>query len=167
MQRLMILRHAKAVPWGSVPDDFSRPLNDDGIAHAEAVSQWMLDNIDLPEMILCSPAQRTRETLQPLLEKNADLEERTRFLPQIYGASTGTLINILDHAFAECDSVLVVGHNPGLGQIVFESIRESQLQKIKRLATGTLVVIDVEPDWAEGMGRGIIEHKIRGKKLLA
>lgn len=163
----MILRHAKAVPWGSMPDDFSRPLNDIGIAHAEAVAQWILDNLELPEMILCSPSQRTRETLQPLIERADQLEQGTRFLPQVYGASVGTLINVLDHAFAESDSVLVVGHNPGLEYIVFESIRQSESRKIKRLATGTLVVIEFEPDWAEAMGRGIITHKVRGKKLLA
>lgn len=163
----MILRHARAVPWGSVPDDFSRPLNDDGILHAAAVAKWVQDNIELPEMILCSPSQRTRETLQPLVEKTSELEEKTRFLPQVYGASFGTLVNILDHAFAESDSVLMVGHNPGLEYVMFESIRESELQKIKRLATGTLVVIEFEPDWAEAMGRGIITHKVRGKQLLA
>lgn len=167
MQRLMILRHAKAIPWGSIPDDFSRPLNDIGNAHAAAVAQWIHENIELPGMILCSPAQRTRETLQPLIERADQLEQRTRFLPQIYGASVGTLINILDHAFAESDSVLVVGHNPGLEYIVFESIRQSEIQKINRLATGTLVVIDFEADWAEAMGRGVIVHKVRGKKLLA
>ena len=167
MQRLMIFRHAKAVPWGSMPDDFSRPLNDDGNQHAAAVANWIADNIEFPEMILCSPSQRTRETLKPLIQLAGDLEEKTRYLPQIYGASVGTLINVLDHAFAESDSVMVVGHNPGLEYMVFESIRESEYQKIKRLATGTLVVIDLDPDWAESMGHGTITHKVRGKKILA
>lgn len=163
----MILRHAKAVPWGSRPDDFSRPLNDDGNQHAAAVAAWIQKNIEWPEMILCSPSQRTRETLQPILELADELEGRTRFLPQVYGAAVSTLINILDHAFAESESVLIVGHNPGLEYMVFESIRESEYSKIKRLATGTLVVIDLEPDWAEAMGHGTIIHKVRGKKLIA
>lgn len=162
----MIFRHAKAVPWGSTPDDFSRSLQEIGIAHAQAVSDWVQDHIELPEMILCSPSQRTRETLQPLIESSDELESRTRFLPQIYGASVYTLVNVLDHAFAECDRVMVVGHNPGLEQILFESISMSEGNKIKRLATGTLVVIELDPDWAEGQGRGRIAHQIRGKKLL-
>ena len=166
MQRLMILRHAKAVPWGSMPDDFSRPLNDDGNLHAGAVASWIHENMELPAMILCSPSQRTRETLQPLIELADELEARTRFLPQIYGAALSTLTNILDHAFAESDSVLVVGHNPGLEYLVFESSRESEYHKIRRLATGTLVVIELEPGWAEGRGMGTIVHKVRGKKLL-
>lgn len=166
MQTLMILRHAKAVPWGSMPDDFSRPLNEAGKGHARAVAQWMCEELDLPEAILCSPAQRTRETLAPLIASARELESRARFLPQLYGASLETLANVLDHAFAEHDSALVVGHNPGLEQLVFEAIAESQHGRIKRLATGTLVVVSLDPDWSQARGRGAIQHKVRGKKLI-
>ena len=163
----MIFRHAKAVPWGSTPDDFSRALSDIGNAHAQAVANWIRNEINAPEMILCSPSQRTRETIAPLIESSSEFEQGTRFLPQLYGASIYTLINILDHAFAECDSVMVVGHNPGLEQIVFEAIAMSEADKINRLATGTLVVIDFEQDWATAQGQGKIAHKVRGKKLPA
>jgi phosphohistidine phosphatase len=167
VQTLMILRHAKAVPWGSTPDDFSRPLNDLGIAHAGAVADWMEESLHAPEMILCSPSQRTRETLAPIVESTRELEKVTRFLPQLYGATLATLVNVLDHAFAEADSVLVVGHNPALEHLVFESIARSEQSGFNRLATGTLVVVGLDPDWAEAQGRGTIEHKVRGKKLLA
>lgn len=166
-QTLMILRHAKAVPWGSTPDDFSRPLNQDGTAHAEALAKWMNEQDNLPGMILCSPSQRTRETLAPVVEAARSLEGRTRFLPQLYGASDHTLVHLLDHAFAENDSVMVVGHNPGLEQLLFEAISGTERGKIKRLATGTLVMIRLDPDWAEAQGRGKIQQKVRGKKLLA
>lgn len=166
MQTLMIVRHAKAVPYGSIPDDFSRPLNDDGIAHARALADWIRDKLSPPEMVLCSPSQRTRETLAPLAESIGEVEQRTRFLPQLYGASLRTLVNVLDHAFAECDSAMVVGHNPGLEQLMFETLSTREGREVKRLATGTLVVIELEPDWAEAQGQGTVAHKIRGKKLL-
>ena len=167
MQTLMILRHAKAVPWGSTPDDFSRELNDDGLAHAAAVADWLHENIELPQLVLCSPAQRTRETLAPIIARSRALEQRTHFLPQLYGASVRTLVNVLDHAFAEADSVIVVGHNPGLEGLLFDSISATQRAGIQRLATGTLAVIGLDPDWAEAQGRGKILHKVRGKALLA
>ena len=167
MQTLMILRHAKAVPWDSMPDDFSRPLNSIGQAHAAAVADWIAKTLEPPQMVICSPSQRTRETLAPIIEVARELEQNTRFLPQIYGASFGTLVNVLDHAFAEANSVMVVGHNPGLEHLVFETISSSQREQINRLATGTLVVIEFDPDWAEGQGRGRIAHRVRGKKLLA
>lgn len=167
MQTLMILRHAKAVPWDSMPDDFSRPLNSIGQAHAAAVADWIAENLEPPRMVICSPSQRTRETLAPIIEVARELEQNTRFLPQIYGASFGTLVNVLDHAFAEANSVMVVGHNPGLEHLLFETIASSQREQINRLATGTLVVIEFDPDWAEAQGRGRIAHRVRGKKLLA
>jgi len=166
MQTLMILRHAKAVPYGSMPDDFSRPLNVDGTAHAREVADWIQENLASPEMVLCSPSQRTRETLAPLVETIAELEQRTRFLPQLYGASIRTLINVLDHAFAECDSTLVVGHNPGLEELMFETTSPKESKDVKRLATGTLVVVELDPDWAEAQGRGKIAHMVRGKQLV-
>lgn len=166
MQTLMILRHAKAVPYGSMPDDFSRPLNVDGTAHAREVADWIQENLASPEMVLCSPSQRTRETLAPLVETIAELEQRTRFLPQLYGASIRTLINVLDHAFAECDSALVVGHNPGLEELMFETTSPKESKDVKRLATGTLVVVELDPDWAEAQGRGKIAHMVRGKHLV-
>lgn len=166
MQKLMILRHAKAVPWGSTPDDFSRPLSDLGQAHAQAVAHWVIREDCLPDLALCSPSQRTRETIAPLVDAAGEMESRTRFLPQLYGASFDVLVNLLDHAFAEADSVMVVGHNPGLEHLLFEVISSSQRGKIRRLATGTLVSIEFEPDWAEAQGRGTIAHKVRGKKLI-
>ncbi len=166
MQQLMIFRHAKAVPWGSTPDDFSRPLQEIGNRHARAVADWIRDNTALPQMILCSPSQRTRETLQPLIEGSGELEAATRFLPQIYAASVYTLVNVLDHAFAESDRVMVVGHNPGLEQIIFETLSMSEARKINRLPTGTLVIIDLDPGWAEAQGSGTIAYRVRGKKLV-
>lgn len=167
MQTLMIFRHAKAVPWDSMPDDFSRPLNEVGVAHAAAVAQWIAENEKHPEMVLCSPSQRTRETLAPIIETSREMESNARFLPQLYGASVRTLVNVLDHAFAECNSVMIVGHNPGLEQLVFDCTSAAHRKGIKRLATGTLVVIGFDPDWAEAQGRGRVEHRVRGKKLLA
>lgn len=165
MQQLMILRHAKAVPWRSGVEDFPRALSDVGEAHAAKVARWVVDNLDLPEQILCSPAQRTRETLAPLLSLCPELEARVHFVPQIYGASTRTLITLLDGAFASADRLLIVGHNPGFETLAFDVLAPSQRSRIERLPTGTLLVIDFESAWPGDAGRGRLRHAIRGKKL--
>ena len=165
MQRLMILRHAKAVPWYPGVDDFHRPLSDIGTEHAQKVTNWMYDHLEAPDSILCSPSERTRETLSPLLSQNPGLESVTRFEPGIYGASTSTLHSLLDFGFTEGDRILIVGHNPGFEMLVFDVIAQSEYDKIRRLATGTLVVVDFESGWETGSGEGILHHKIRGKKL--
>ena len=165
MQTLMILRHAKAVPWYPGVDDFGRPLSDVGTRHAQKVADWMCKKLESPQSILCSPSQRTRETLSPLLTLNSSLESVTRFEAEIYGASSSRLNSILDYEFASVDRILMVGHNPGFEMLVFDVIAPSEYEKIRRLATGTLVVVEFESGWETGAGKGILRHKVRGKKL--
>ena len=165
MQKLMILRHAKAVPWYPGVDDFHRPLSDVGTGHAQMVANWMCQQLEAPDSILCSPSQRTRETLLPLLSLNPELKSVTRFEPEIYAASTSTLHSLLDFGFTEADRVLIVGHNPSFEMLVFDVIAQPEYDKIRRLPTGTLVVVDFESGWETGSGKGILRHKIRGKKL--
>ena len=163
----MILRHAKAVPWYPGVDDFNRPLSDIGTGHARMVANWMCKQLEAPDSILCSPSQRTRQTLSPLLSRNTGLESVTSFEPGIYGASTSTLHSLLDFGFAEADRILMVGHNPGLAMLLFDVIAQSEYDKIRRLATGTLVVVNFKSGWNSGSGKGILLHNVRGKKLQA
>lgn len=165
MQRLLILRHAKAVPWEPGVEDFPRALSEAGRDHATRVAHWIGQHLEAPEEILCSPSQRTRETLAPLLSLQPELETRTSFLPQVYGASQRTLITLLDNAFSVSDSVLIVGHNPGFETLAFKVLAPSQRRRISRLATGTLLVVDFESGWAEDSGRGLLRHAVRGKEL--
>lgn len=161
----MILRHAKAVPWYPGVDDFHRSLSDIGAAHAHRIANWMCEHLEAPDSILCSRSQRTRETLSPLLSQIPELESVTRFQSEIYGASNNTLHSLLDFGFAEADRVLIVGHNPGFETLVFDVIAQSEYDKIRRLATGTLVVVDFESGWESGSGNGVLRHKVRGKNL--
>lgn len=165
MQRLMILRHAKAVPWSPGTEDFPRPLSEPGRTHAARVARWICDHQQLPDDILCSPAQRTRETLAPLLALRPELESCTGFVPQIYGASIGTLTTLLDRAFAERQRVLIVGHNPGIEALAFEVVAPSEHRRISRLPTGTLVIVDFETGWPDAMGRGRLAYVVRGKRI--
>lgn len=165
MQRLMILRHAKAVPWQSGVEDFPRALSDAGRQHAARVAEWICAEQLLPDDILCSPAQRTRETLAPLLALRPELETCTSFVPQIYGASTRMMTALLDRAFAERECVLIIGHNPGFEMLAFEVVAESERRKFDRLPTGTLLVVEFEKGWPEDSGRGRLLHFVRGKKI--
>ena len=165
MQQLQVLRHAKAVPWSPDREDFPRKLSAAGIQHARNVAGWIVDQIELPDHILCSPSQRTRETLAPLLSKQPELEAVTHFIPQIYHSDRTTLETLLDAAFSEFDRVMIVGHNPGLEWLVGDVIHPSHYEQFTRLPTGTLAVVNFEKGWAEGQGRGRLLHLVRGKKL--
>jgi phosphohistidine phosphatase SixA len=165
MQSLYVLRHAKAVTWTPSANDFARELQPVGWEHAESVAEWICQHTDLPDCILCSPSQRTRETLIPLLKLQPELEAATHFLPQIYHSSLRTLQAALDTAFAEFDKVLIVGHNPGLEALVADAIHRRHYPEFDRLPTGTLAVIDFTDGWNQDQGKGLLRQLIRGKHL--
>ena len=76
---------------------------------------WLAENALVPDCVLCSPARRTRETMEAVLGVIGYIDQRLE--PSIYEATPGTLIELVD---AHCDSerLLVIGHNPGLEQLV-------------------------------------------------
>ncbi len=165
MQSLYILRHAKAVTWTPTSDDFSRVLQASGQRDAENLASWITAHLALPDCIVCSPSQRTRETLAPLLCGQTQLESVTHFLPQLYHSTLRTLQAALDATFAEFDRVLIVGHNPGLEVLAGEVMHRNHYSDFSRLPTGTLVVIDFAAGWGQDQGNGELRHLIRGKKL--
>lgn len=165
MQTLYILRHAKAVTWTSSSDDFSRELQPVGHSHAQRIAHWMCAHDELPDCIVCSPSQRTRETLTPLLSLRPELEAATHFLPQLYHSSMNTLQATLDASFAEFSRVLIVGHNPGLEVLTGHVIHQRHYAEFSRLPTGTLAVVEFADGWSEDQGTGKLRHFIRGKSL--
>jgi len=165
MQTLYILRHAKAVTWTSSSDDFARQLQPVGHSHARRIAEWICQHGELPDCILCSPSQRTRETLTPLLSMRPKLEAATHFLPQLYHSSMRTLQAALDSAFAEYSRVLIVGHHPGLEVLASDVMHSRHRAGFSRLPTGTLAVIDFPAGWDQDQGKGHLREFIRGKTL--
>lgn len=115
MRDLILLRHAHAEPAQPGQADADRPLSLRGQAEAEAAAQWLKAHHAKPARVLCSPARRTRETLERVLEALGYTE--VRYEPRIYDAAPGTLMAVLDE-HADIDHVLMVGHNPGFEQVV-------------------------------------------------
>ena len=72
MKRLLLLRHAKSSWHDPALTDFERPLNRRGRAAARAIGDYLVRNDLLPDLVLCSAAQRTRETLAFIQDRLAD-----------------------------------------------------------------------------------------------
>lgn len=115
MRELILLRHAHAEPADSGQADIDRPLSPHGLAEAEAAGRWLHEQRLVPDRVLCSPARRTRETLEAVLGLTGYVEQRLE--ERIYDAAPGTLAGLLDE-HREVERLLVVGHNPGLEQLV-------------------------------------------------
>ena len=115
MRELILLRHAHAEPAENGLADIDRPLSPHGLAEAEAAGRWLLEQRLVPDRVLCSPARRTRETLEAVLGLTGYVEQRLD--ERVYEATPGTLAALVDE-HREVERLLLVGHNPGLEQLV-------------------------------------------------
>lgn len=164
-QSLYLLRHAKAEPWFPGCDDFARVLSDRGQSHMALLSRWMASHIEEPDAVLCSTSARTRGTLAPILEVWPGLAERTRYLDEIYEASTGRLHSLAEQAFEQVDQVLMIGHNPGFEYLATSVLRDRDANRIGKMATGTLGQIDFNGGYSSDCGQGVLRHWVTRKNL--
>jgi len=109
------MRHAKS-SWKTGLPDASRPLNARGRRDAPRMAQ-ALDRRGLrPDHVLCSDAERTRETLAWLEDAwGADVEQTV--LARLYHAGVGDLLDTIADA-PDVPTLMVLGHNPGLEDLV-------------------------------------------------
>ena len=118
MKTLLLLRHAKS-SWAksSWPDpgatDFDRSLNDRGRRAAPLIAGHLLESGLLPDLVLCSAARRTRETLALMLP-NLPGDAVLRIENGLYKASSADLLKRLRRVEPTVGTVLVIAHNPGL-----------------------------------------------------
>lgn len=144
MLRLMLLRHAKS-SW-SDPElrDHERPLNGRGRKAAVIMGRYMAGRGLVPEVILCSPAKRTRQTLALALPDAAE----TSFLEELYDFGDGEAIIDALHRIPDAPSpVLVIGHNPSMeGAALLLAAPDSgpdRERMAKKYPTAALAVIDL------------------------
>jgi phosphohistidine phosphatase len=115
MHQLHLLRHAKST-WDDDADDHQRPLNKRGREAARLIGASLPQAIGTLDLVLCSSALRTRETAELVL---AEFPRPPRVLYEdaLYLASSESLMQRLRELDDAVDSVLVIGHNPGLHEL--------------------------------------------------
>lgn len=153
MKRIYLLRHAKS-SWEDVAmDDFQRPLNARGRKAAKRMARHFAEKSIRPHMVLCSAALRTRSTyelLEPVLQGVP-----VSFEDGIYEASRSDLLHRLQGLDGHLDSVLLIGHNPGLEKLALGLCGghgdHQGLQRLEnKYPTGALAVLDTTvPHWPE------------------
>ena len=111
MRDLLLLRHAKAAPGGPGVADRDRPLTPRGRRDAALVGAAIAADEMVPDLVLCSPARRTRETLDAVLASLAPAP-RVIVLDSLYGAAHGDYVGAIAEAGGHAKRLLVVGHNP-------------------------------------------------------
>ena len=139
MRELILLRHAHAEQAGLGQDDIDRPLSRQGLAEAEAAGKWLKEHNLLPDRIVCSDARRARETLEEVLQVTGFVEQRQE--PRIYNATPGMLMEVADE-HRECARLMLVGHNPGLEQLV-ALLSSGQSGDFRGMPAAGLVVLHI------------------------
>lgn len=117
-RRLVVLRHAKS-DWPEGVPDHERPLAARGRRDAPAAGRALAETGCLPDLAVCSTAVRARQTWQ-LASAPWDTEPPVRYEPRVYAADVPELLDVVRHTPAEVGTLLLVGHNPGLEELVLE-----------------------------------------------
>lgn len=116
MLSLYLLRHAKS-SWDTPGrHDFARPLNTRGANAAPRMGAFIAKSGFAPTLILCSTAQRTRETLAALLPVMTH-DMLIRLTARLYGGDAQTYLDTLRETAAGAESVMLIGHNPALADL--------------------------------------------------
>jgi len=144
MRELILLRHAHAESAAPGQDDIDRPLSRQGQAEAELAGRWLKTENLVPDLVLCSPARRTRETLEQVLQVIGYVDQRQE--QRIYEATPGNLIQVADE-HRDVGRVLLVGHNPGLEQVA-ALMSSGQSGDFRGMPAGSIAVLRLPADAA-------------------
>jgi phosphohistidine phosphatase len=122
MDRLILFRHAKAEKDADTGDDFDRPLAPRGRREAQAMGEQLAALGFRPDVALVSPSLRTRETWEIAAEALPGAEPR--YQASLYNAEAGAIRRLAEAAGEGSGTVVVVGHNPGLQELVLRLLIE-------------------------------------------
>ena len=141
MRQLLILRHAKSSWANSSLDDWHRPLNERGLRDAPRVGEWLRAQSLVPDLIIASDAVRARTTAQ-MVATSAGYARELAVEPSLYLATPKDIIAVLNGVPDDtARSVMIVGHNPGLEDLIEQLTGEG-----RDLPTAALVHLELLTD---------------------
>jgi phosphohistidine phosphatase len=174
VKRLLLLRHAKACREKHGLDDIDRTLADRGRADAIRMGHFLKEEKRVPDLVLCSPAARTRQTLELILPVLGSTPA-VHTVRELYLAKASKIVELVRQTHAAAGTLMVVGHNPGLeycaralahmpGGHESRRLYDAMTQKFP---TAALAVIAFEIEGWEGIepGAGELELFVRPKDL--
>ena len=169
MKRVYVLRHAKSSWDEPALADHDRPLAERGRRAGTAMCGHLRSEGIAPDLILCSTAVRARETLariEPALGEPPVKVERG-----LYGASAAALMERLRRLPDGCESVLIIGHNPGLHDLALELARPraGREELAVKFPTAALATLELQiGSWRElGPGAAELTAFVRPRDLEA
>lgn len=117
-RELLIFRHGKSDWTTDAPTDFDRPLAKRGRKAVRRMGAWLKDQELLPDHIVSSPAKRARQTAKRVCRLAELPSDSIHWEQRIYEANVETLLNVLADSPKEAQRIMLIGHNPGLEELV-------------------------------------------------
>ncbi len=174
MKRLLLLRHAKAVPQDAGIDDHERALMARGREDAPKLGHYIQKSGYAPDLILASTARRTAQTVELVIDELGGTQ-RIDYLEALYLAEPEVILSIVRLAPDTVKSLLVVGHNPGMEQVATHLAREPVKRKERdrfdlieeKFPTAALAVLDFDVTrWRDLVpGTGALKDFVRPRDL--
>jgi phosphohistidine phosphatase len=134
---LYLVRHAKSGWMSMHHGDFDRTLNQRGLHEAREMGQRLKKRGASPEIILCSPAKRARQTAELLIQEFGDPMDIVQFDDRIYEASVDTLLDLIRSLPDTCASAMLIGHNPSIGGLA-NQLSDVGIEQMPTCAIATL-----------------------------
>jgi len=141
-RRLVLLRHAKS-DWSTGDPDERRPLAARGRRVAPAAGRWLRKHGSPIDLVVCSTATRARQTWE-LASGELDRPPPVRHDERVYGANAAELLRLVRELPDGLHSVAIVGHNPGMEDLVCLVTSENHTMK-----TSSIAVLTWHGTWAE------------------
>lgn len=165
-RELLLLRHGKS-DWSTGDDDVDRPLKDRGKRGAQRIGVWLAARDLLPNHIVSSPAERALTTAEKACKAMGMGVATIANDDRVYDADLADLLAVLAACPTDSRRVLLVGHNPGLEDLLLFLVPETALPADDNLLpTATLARLDMPADWRRlRAGCARLENLIKPRRL--
>jgi phosphohistidine phosphatase len=138
---LILLRHAKS-SWSGDESDIDRPLAKRGRRQAPEAGRWLAAEIDRIDVAALSPSRRTRDTWE-LVAAELTVPPPAHIDDRLYGATSADLLGVVRELPDDLETVVVVGHNPGI-----EDLAARLTGQWTPMTTSALAVMTLPGPWS-------------------
>lgn len=154
-RELLLLRHGKS-DWSIPVSDFDRPLKKRGRKASQRMGEWLLENNLLPNYVLSSPAKRAIATAEIVCHVAGFDVVSIRRDRALYMASRDELLQVLARLPADSNRVLLVGHNPGMEELLQYLVNDVPVPEDgKLLPTAAMACLQLDGEWSH-VGTGAV-----------
>lgn len=138
------MRHGKADWESNVASDFDRPLTARGEKDISRMGRWLKDQGLIPDQFISSPAHRAIHSAHLVANELGMKELDVIPIEALYNASRADLLDVLEQHMYGADTLLLIGHNPGLEDLLcyLTELKKDDDQYVKSMATSTLAVLN-------------------------